>query len=73
MRNRDLQVPKLIEYAVRLKTGAVRRRLGYLLELYGLATPDQIEPLRGDFTRTYNALDPPCRRKARISAAGVCG
>ena len=58
MRNRDLQVPKLIEYAVRLKTGAVRRRLGYLLELYGLATPDQIEPLRGDFTRTYNALDP---------------
>jgi predicted transcriptional regulator of viral defense system len=58
MRNRDLQVAKLVEYAVRLRIGAVRRRLGYLLELYGLATQDQLAPLRAGLTRTYDTLDP---------------
>ena len=41
-----------------LGVGAVVRRLGYLLEHYGLADASVLEPLRGMLTATYQRLDP---------------
>ncbi|MGO9268950.1 MAG: type IV toxin-antitoxin system AbiEi family antitoxin domain-containing protein [Terriglobia bacterium] len=35
MRHRDMQVAKLVDYALRFGIGAVIRRLGYLLECMG--------------------------------------
>lgn len=58
MRHRDMSVSKLVEYARRLGVGAVARRLGYLLELYEIATPKELQRLRKGLTKTYVPLDP---------------
>lgn len=58
MRHVDMKVEKLIQYATRLKVGAVIRRLGYLLEIYHLASVPQLDQLRNGLTRTYDLLDP---------------
>jgi predicted transcriptional regulator of viral defense system len=58
IRHQDTKVEKLIHYATRLKVGAVIRRLGYLLELYDLATPDELKLLQSGLTRTSDLLDP---------------
>jgi len=58
MRHEDMKVEKLIQYATRLKVGAVIRRLGYLLETYHLASPALLDQLRNGLTRTYDLLDP---------------
>ena len=58
MKHENVKVQKLVEYASRLKVGAVACRLGYLLELYKLGTPADLDRLRYGLTRTYNLLDP---------------
>jgi predicted transcriptional regulator of viral defense system len=58
MRRAEMEVKKLVEYALRLDIGAVIRRLGYLLEAYGIDTPEGIERLRSGLTATYLLLDP---------------
>jgi predicted transcriptional regulator of viral defense system len=58
MKRNVLKVERLVNYAVRLNIGAVVRRLGYLLEHYGLADVSALEPLRGMLTATYQRLDP---------------
>lgn len=58
MRHADIRGAKLIEYAKRLNVGAVYRRLGYLLELFGLATQNELQQLRNTLTATYARLDP---------------
>jgi predicted transcriptional regulator of viral defense system len=58
MRRADINVQKLIEYATRLNIGSVKRRLGYLLELFGLATEDQLRVFQKSLTATYVPLDP---------------
>jgi predicted transcriptional regulator of viral defense system len=58
MRRADMHVAKLIEYANRLHVGSVYRRLGYLLELFGIATESELHPLRNVLTATYVPLDP---------------
>ena len=58
MRHEDIKVEKLIQYATRLKVGAVIRRLGYLLETYHLASPALLDQMRNGLTRTYDLLDP---------------
>ncbi len=58
MRQRDMQVTKLVDYALRLGVGAVVRRLGYLLELYGIAPETELARLRKSLTATYLPLDP---------------
>ena len=45
-------------YAIRLKVGAVIRRLGFLLELYGTATQETTKVLRDCLTNSYAPLDP---------------
>lgn len=58
MRRHDLQVDKLIAYAERIKVGAVVRRLGFLLETYEMAEPQDLERLQRGLTATYARLDP---------------
>jgi predicted transcriptional regulator of viral defense system len=58
MRHQDMQVTKLVDYALRLGIGAVIRRLGYLLELYAIAPEDELSRLRKALTATYVPLDP---------------
>lgn len=49
---------KIIDYALKLNIGAVIRRLGYLMELYQIGTPTDLEKLRSELTATYQLLDP---------------
>ena len=58
MRHADMQTAKLVDYALRLRIGAVTRRLGYLLELYAIAPEHELTRLRQSLTSTYLPLDP---------------
>jgi predicted transcriptional regulator of viral defense system len=58
MRRTDLRFEKLLEYAGRFKSGAVTRRLGYLLELFEVAPEPELQALRKTLTATYGRLDP---------------
>jgi predicted transcriptional regulator of viral defense system len=58
MRREDMAPARLIDYSLRLGVGAVTRRLGYLLELYGIAPEAELAKLRGSLTSTYLPLDP---------------
>jgi len=58
MRRQDMDVTKLLDYALRLGIGAVIRRLGYLLELYAIAPEGEFARLRQELTATYVPLDP---------------
>jgi predicted transcriptional regulator of viral defense system len=58
MRHQDMQAKKLVDYALRISTGAVLRRLGYLLELYAIASQSELERLRDALSETYVPLDP---------------
>jgi predicted transcriptional regulator of viral defense system len=58
MRRQDMDVKKLVEYALMLNIGAVYRRLGYLLELFETKETGQLELLRKKLTATYVLLDP---------------
>jgi predicted transcriptional regulator of viral defense system len=58
IRRADMNVARLIEYALRLSVGAVTRRLGFLLEIYDVGTASDREQLREHVTGTYSLLDP---------------
>ena len=58
MRHGEINITRLVDYALRLGIGAVIRRLGYLLELYGLAPEMELARLREMLTDTYLLLDP---------------
>jgi predicted transcriptional regulator of viral defense system len=58
MKRDALKAERLVDYALRLDVGAVVRRLGFLLERYGLADAATLEPLRARLTATYQRLDP---------------
>ncbi len=58
MKRNALKVDRLVDYALRLDVGAVVRRLGFLLEHYGMADALALEPLRANLTATYQRLDP---------------
>jgi predicted transcriptional regulator of viral defense system len=58
MRRTEVSAPKLVDYALRLRVGAVVRRLGYLMEAHGIGAPEDRERLRRGLTSTYALLDP---------------
>ncbi len=58
MRRLDVSAKKLVEYALRLGVGAVIRRLGYVMEAYGIGAPEDLARLRKNLTSTYSLLDP---------------
>ena len=65
MRHQDMQVARLVEYALRLGTGAVMRRLGYLLELYEIASQSDLAPLQEALSETYVPMDPMLPKEGR--------
>jgi predicted transcriptional regulator of viral defense system len=58
VRQQDISVSRLIVLAVRIGVRAVICRLGYLLELYDIGTPQEWQHLREHLTETYVRLDP---------------
>jgi predicted transcriptional regulator of viral defense system len=56
-RRKDLDVKRLVDYALRLNVGAVIRRLGFLLETCSLETPESVSMLQSRLTPTYEPLD----------------
>lgn len=69
MRHDNIKVQKLLQYAKQLDIGAVTRRLGYVLELYRLATSENLNGLRQGLTNTYDLLDPVLPRGGRHLAS----
>jgi predicted transcriptional regulator of viral defense system len=61
-------VPKLREYAVRLRNGAVFKRLGFLLERTHPTEHDLIAVCRTQLTTGYAALDPKLTRDKLITS-----
>ena len=57
MRHQDINVNRLISYAIKINVGAVIRRLGFLLELYKIGTSEDWEVLSSHLTETYVRLD----------------
>ncbi len=57
LRRKDLDVKRLVDYALRLNIGAVIRRLGFLLETSGIETPESVRALQSHLTPTYEPLD----------------
>jgi predicted transcriptional regulator of viral defense system len=68
MRREDIDVKKLVEYALRLDIGAVFRRLGYMLELFDLDAFREIEMLRQKLTPSYAILDPMLPKEGKFMA-----
>jgi predicted transcriptional regulator of viral defense system len=58
MRQQDINIKRLISYALKIEVGAVIRRLGYLLEFYNIGSPDDWDILKSHLTETYVQLDP---------------
>jgi len=58
MQRHILKIDRLVDYAQRLGNGAVVRRLGYLLEHFGLADASALKTLHDMLTATYQRLDP---------------
>ena len=52
-----IDVPSLVQYALRYNVGAVIKRLGWLLERFGAAS-GEIAPLQSHLVKTYYRLDP---------------
>ena len=63
MRHPDIRVEKLLDYTKRLHVGSIYRRLGYLLELFSIATEAELQSLRNSLTATYVPLDPSLPRE----------
>lgn len=58
IRQTDVSPKQLVAYALRLGVGAVIRRLGYLMEAYGIGSPEDVARLQGVLTGAYSLLDP---------------
>jgi predicted transcriptional regulator of viral defense system len=58
IRRADINVGRLIDYALRLGVDAVMRRLGFLLEVYEIGSPAERERLRKHTGGAYSLLDP---------------
>lgn len=58
MRRAETNPSKLVDYALRFRVGAVIRRLGYLMETYGVGTTRDIGRLQRRLTAAYAPLDP---------------
>jgi predicted transcriptional regulator of viral defense system len=58
IKKQELNDGKLVDYALRMNVGAVIRRLGYIMELYEIGSPESRNRLRDRLTNTYVKLDP---------------
>ena len=58
IKKQELDVDRLIRYAVKVDVGAVIRRLGFLLETFQMASDSQISSLQKHLSKSYVLLDP---------------
>ena len=58
MRQQDVNINRLISYAIKIGVGVVFRRLGFLLELYKIGISEDWGILSSHLTETYVRLDP---------------
>jgi len=58
MQRQNVNIPRLMHYAKQMGVGAVLRRLGFLLEFYEMAKPEDLKQLQKELTATYVRLDP---------------
>ena len=58
MKKEELDGGRLVDYALRMDIGAVIRRLGYLMELFQIGSPEMRDRLRERLTETVVRLDP---------------
>lgn len=58
MRRADMNIRKLVDYALRLNVGSVIRRLGFLLETYRIEARADIKRLQQRVTEAYVLVDP---------------
>lgn len=68
MRRQDIQVTNLVKYALQFGSGAVIRRLGYLLEFYALGSAAELDRLQKALTATYVRLDPMLPKEGHYQA-----
>jgi predicted transcriptional regulator of viral defense system len=68
IRRADIEVMRLIDYALRLNVGAVMHRLGFLMEVYGLGSDVDRDRLRGNASGAYSLLDPLMPAQGKHSA-----
>jgi predicted transcriptional regulator of viral defense system len=68
MSRTEIKVPQLLDYVQHFSSGALRRRLGFLLELYTMASPDQLTSLQSKLTSTYDRLDPTLPKSGSFQA-----
>ena len=54
----DKDIERLLDYADRMKNGAIFKRLGYLLERSGVDDPSALSAIRESMTRGNAELDP---------------
>lgn len=54
----EINPTKLIDYAIKLDSGAVYRRLGFLCSLYQICSEESLRPLKERLTASYQLLDP---------------
>jgi predicted transcriptional regulator of viral defense system len=58
LRREELDEVRLVEYAQRLDQKAAARRIGFLLQTYGLARPETLRALQAFGKGGYDSLDP---------------
>jgi len=58
IKKHELDLDRLIQYAVEVDIGAVIRRLGFLLETFQVASNSQLFSLQQRLTKSYALLDP---------------
>lgn len=68
IRRDDIDVGRLVDYALRLDVGAVIGRLGFLLELFDVNAPRELGRLRQHLTESYATLDPMLPAEGRFLA-----
>jgi predicted transcriptional regulator of viral defense system len=68
MRRKDIDLERLVGYAIDLRNGAVIRRLGFLLESLNIDTVEQRDRLARNMTDHYVLADPALPPRGRYSA-----
>lgn len=69
IRKTDIDSQKLLEYAIRLNIDVVKKRLGFLLEIFKLGTEPQLSCLLQSATRPYPLLDPTLPNEGEFSSS----
>jgi predicted transcriptional regulator of viral defense system len=68
MRREEINLHRLVDYSLRLDVGAVIRRLGFLLELFEVDAPGDLDRLRERLSATYAILDPMLPNEGKLLA-----